>query len=75
MLKMDDNEQWRFANDVHVGDNVSLVNTSAHLPVDHILKAVSAVTCSLSILGSLAIILSYVLIKDIRSKDTFPSWT
>ena len=66
---MDDNEQRRFAYDVHVGDNVSLVNiSSAHLPVDHALKAISAVTCSLSILVSLAIILSYVLIKDIRSK-------
>ena len=65
---MDDNEEWRFAYDVHSDDNISWSTISTHSPVDHGLRAVSAVTCSLSILGSLAIILSYALIKDIRSK-------
>ena len=62
---MDSDEEWKIA---YAGKNVSWESISNHSPVDHTLKAISAVTCSLSILGSLAIILSYVLIKEIRSK-------
>ena len=39
-----------------------------HSSVSDALRIISGVTCSLSIIGSLAIILSYVFIREIRSK-------
>ena len=69
-----DDQEWNLVNDVNAvshRENLTDPNNSDvvdHSPVNHTLKAISAVTCSLSIIGSVAIILSYVLIKDIRSK-------
>jgi len=61
-----DDEEWNFAYSV---EKVNLSNiTTGHPHVNHVLRAISAVTCSLSIMGTLAIISSYILIKDIRSK-------
>ena len=69
-----DNQEWNLIKDVYAvshQENWTALNNSDvidHSPVNSALRAVSAVTCSLSIIGSVAIILSYVLIKDIRSK-------
>ena len=66
-----DNE-WNY-DEYIAGNQVhwSTVNNSYYVNHTHInvaIKTIAAVTCSLSIMGSLAIILTYILIKDIRSK-------
>lgn len=64
-----DEKEWNFVYDAYtVEDSISWSNISEHPPVDHTIRSISAVTCALSMMGSVAIILSYVLIKDIRSK-------
>ena len=57
--------RWNFAFDADY-NTVEANITPEHKHVGR--KIVSGVTCSLSIIGSLAIILSYIFIKKIRSK-------
>ncbi|XP_065901717.1 G-protein coupled receptor 157-like isoform X3 [Dysidea avara] len=64
---MDSNLKWSFAYDRYTGQH-STNWTNTHHSVDHVVRIVSGVTCILSILGSLAIIFSYIIIKSIRSK-------
>ena len=69
-----DDREWIFAYDGYtVGNHVnwSTVNSNNiinHTTIGSAIKTISAVTCSLSIMGSLVIILTYILIRDIRSK-------
>ncbi|XP_065901723.1 G-protein coupled receptor 157-like isoform X4 [Dysidea avara] len=70
---MDANAKWSFAYDRYTGEHsTNWRNTTTavtpHHSVDHDVRIVSGVTCILSILGSLAIIFSYIIIKNIRSK-------
>jgi len=62
-----------FANDVYTGEHsTNWVNTTAaitsHPSVKHDVRIVAGVTCGLSMIGSLAIILSYIFIRSVRSK-------
>ena len=59
--------RWSFDFDTDY-NKVEANITPEHTPVGSTKKIVSGVTCSLSIIGSLAIILSYIFIKKIRSK-------
>ena len=66
-------KEWNFAYDEYtVGNHVNWGTTSNsyvnHTNISDAIRTISAVTCALSIMGSLAIILTYILIKDIRSK-------
>ena len=68
------NLNWSFAYDVYTEEiNANWTNTTRaditqHSSVNYRIKIVAGVMCTLSILGSVAIILSYVIIKNIRSK-------
>ena len=61
-------KEWYFEYTARNQVNWTTINNINHTEISVAIKTISAVTCSLSIMGSLAIILSYVLIKDIRSK-------
>lgn len=64
-----DEENWTIAYDAYEDLNLTnTTNSTSHQRVDHVIRAISVVTCSLSIMGSLAIIISYAHIRDIRSK-------
>jgi len=69
---MDSNSQWSSAYDLYIGEHSeNWTNTTTaiyHLRVNRAVKITAGVTCLLSILGSLAIIFSYIVIKSVRSK-------
>jgi len=64
--------KWSFAYDMytveHTTNWTNITQVIPHHSVDHVLKIISGVTSILSIMGSLAIILSYIIIKNVRSK-------
>ena len=63
--------RWNFAYDVDyntVEINYTHLTPANYTSVRDAMKIVSGVTCALSIIGSLAIILSYIFIREIRSK-------
>ena len=66
-----DNTRWNFVHDVDyitAERNFTDITPANYTPVEDAMKIVSGVTCLLSIIGSLAIILSYIFIREIRSK-------
>ena len=67
---MDSNLKWSFAYDLYTGEHGNnLTNTTSPMhPSVNVINIVAGFTCVLSMLGSLAIILSYVFIKSVRSK-------
>jgi len=67
---MDSDLKWSHAYDVYTEESTTnwTTITPEHSGVNHGIRIVAGVTCVLSILGSLSIILSYIIIKSIRSK-------
>ena len=66
--------KWGVAYGLYTGEYTGMNITQGEAQgiqrhsVDHVLKIISGVTSILSILGSIAIILSYIIIKSVRSK-------